>query len=83
MTPAAISCAAAGTPPERCHDRRRWLGKSLRPPGRGSRRTCSTSGTDAATAPTVAESRAPRATASASTAPTPLASSNEREAMSR
>ena len=37
----------------RCQPWMRWLGKSLRPPGRGRRRTCSMSGAEAASAPIV------------------------------
>lgn len=48
-------------PPLRCQPWKRWLGKSLLPPGRGSRTTCSMSGEEAAKAPVTAGSNGPRA----------------------
>src|SRR5215204_5950771 len=60
----------------------RWLGKSLRPPGRGRRSRCSRSGEDAAAAPTVAASKGPRTTATVARAATPLHNSKFAEGMS-
>ena len=51
MTPAETSWTQTGSPPVRCHPGRRCEGKSFRPPGWGSGRTCSRSGADAASAP--------------------------------
>ena len=57
-TPAISSCVSTVRPPGRCQPGIRWLGKSFRPPGRGSRTTCSMSGAAEAIALTVAESTA-------------------------
>src|SRR6266545_4093654 len=76
--PAARSWARAETPPDRCQPRRRWLGNSLRPPGRGRRSRCSRSGADPAAAPTVTSWRGPHRTASAASAAIPDRISNRR-----
>lgn len=57
----------ADTPPGRCQPGIRWLRKSFRPPGRGSRTTCSRSGAADIAAPTFAGSSGPRRRASART----------------
>ena len=82
-TPAARSWSHAGSPPDRCQPWKRWLGKSLRPLGRGRRTTCSRSGAEAAAAPSVAGSSTPRRNATRSNSATPLRSSNRRDGMSR
>ncbi len=45
------SWSQVGSPPAWCRAGIRWLGKSLRPPGRGRRTACSRSGDEAAAAP--------------------------------
>ena len=69
--PARRSWAGAVRPPLRCQPWKRWLGKSLRPPGRGSRKTCSRSGEEAASAPLTAGSSGPRTAARSRTAAMP------------
>ncbi len=70
--PARRSWTGADRPPLRCQPRNRWLGKSLRPPGRGKRKTCSRSGHEAAIAPVTAGSSGPRTAPRSSTAATPV-----------
>jgi hypothetical protein len=69
--PASRSWTGAGRPPLLCQPPKRWLGNNLRPPGRGSRKTCSTSGQEAASAPLTAGSSGPRTAARSSTAAMP------------
>src|SRR5581483_10195496 len=82
IAPASASCTQAGSPRGRIGGEPRWVGKSAFPPGRGSGRTCSRSGAEAETAPSVTGSSGPWTAARASTDTIPAAVSNRREAMS-